>query len=382
MLKRILFVHDQIPGQGISGMIIFYRHFVQLTDYEIHILVPDYCHYDKSDLPPNFYIHYFSLRKKYWPPFREQSSLLRNIRITQLSKLIVNKLDAIQPSIVITVLYHYFAVATFKALKKRNIPLITFLHDNWMLKTNSLHLKKVRKKLGSKIIERSNLNLSVTRELINEYSSHSNASDLFYPIPAGFTYPYAPSKNRILNLFYAGTIEEHHFKLFEKLAEEMNKLPLKFSIITNSTNKLEHLTDIQYVPSFKTNTEAIKYMHDNADCILVNYGRTFDENPYAATSFPSKFIEFSHLSKPILAVAPFNSPFKNFLESKNYDLCWDGYDLSALEIIVTKLLQPDIYLEYAKAIKKIALEDFSSFHLQNKFKNYLISLEKKNQNET
>lgn len=372
-------MHDSLPQQGISGMIVFLRHFTLLKNWEIHILIPENAYREEivKNYPPNFYVHTFPLRLFWWPTFREDIPIMVKIRVWVLSRLFQKYIDQIKPDQLISVQYHYYSVAIAQNAKKTKIPLICFLHDRWDLTSNNPYIQGVRMSYAQQTLKNSSVILSVTQELIQHYLGKSpNKGQVFYPIPEG----YISKKTLTLslkNLIYAGTVEEHHIVFFEKIMPHLKAINWKLTVICNDPEKLKILAlnnpHLETLHSFETNKEALRYLDDNASALLVNYGLTNSANPFAFHSFPSKFVEYSHLGKPIITVAPKGSPFERFLTKNNWDLLISD-DQKLILTLLNNLNQPTEWSKYAQQTEKIKNQYFNPEIIQDEFHSILTRL--------
>ncbi len=382
-MKKILFIHDQLPAEGISGQVIFLRHFQRLKDMEVHILVPENSY--RADIvrsyPPNFIVHTFPLRQFWWPPSRESSGFLLSIRILLLSFLFKKIINEIRPQAVITVLYHYFAIGLTLGFPKKGVVLITFLHDSWIERTNSSFEKKCRIKYGARLLEKSNSILSVSKELAFLYKPKVDEKKLLvhFPIPHGGVKYKLGWKDSFLNsihIVYAGTVEKHHLIIFEKIANAFSNTSNSFSIVSNGIDHCRYL--LEYNPNLilkkaMRNDEVLEYIAENASIVLVNYGLNETQNPFAAASFPSKFVEYSSLGLPTLCIAPMSSPFYGFLKNNNWGLLFSEANIDNMESILFSTKKRTVWESAARQAKDAYKQYFEAEKIQCQFESSISS---------
>ncbi len=377
--KKLLFVHDSLPAEGISGMIVFLRHFKRLDDWEIHLLVPENAY--RADIvatyPKNFIVHTFKFRKKWWPPFRENNSFLVKVRLFLMKKELHQFVETIQPHVLISVLFHYYSVVMARISKETGIPLIMFIHDLWDIKHSDIRIQNLRKNYAQDTILKSTYLLPVTDELIKYYLDEPISNyQILLPIPDGFIPQKKPVQTK--NIVYAGTIEQHHLNLFNDVLEVLEKKGYRLTVITNEPQKLWYLqennSNLVVKKSFETNTQALSYIADTASAILVNYGTNKNINPFAMHSFPSKFVEFSHLGLPIITLSPTGSPFYNFLEENNYPLIITGDLKEELNQVLLNLSNEELYNQYSKACLDLAKSQFNSTNIHAQFNTVLMDM--------
>ena len=332
MSNKLLFIHDDIPRQGISGNIVFLRHFEKLQSWNIQIFVPEQVVNSQTYLgcKTSWNINSLPNRKFYWPPFRESSSLSINTRLWLWQKSIEKfMLKQGKPQAILTVLWHYYSVVACNISKKFNIPLFVIIHDRWDLRTNLPHIAKQRNTYAQKVLEQATKVWPVTLEL-GEYFLGKNSSKLqvLLPIPGGYVQKktlWKPEFANRLTLVYSGTVEKHHYQIFSTIATAMKGSEDCLIIVTNPNNEIGlvlalRFSNIKLLEYFPKNKDAVNFIVNNASAILVTYGFSIEENPFSEHSFPSKMIEFSYTGLPILSIAPVNSAFGKWLEKNQWHL--------------------------------------------------------------
>lgn len=376
--KRLLFIHDALPSQGISGQIVFLRHFERLKDWDIDLVVPDQVvNTSTTSLPSNWKIHQLPSRQPFWPPFREENPILLRSRIWLWQKYIEkNILAKNKPDAILTVLWHYYAVTAANLAKKWDIPLFVIIHDCWDLRTASSRQAKIRKKYAEAVVAKANKVWSVTRQL-GEYFTGKSFSNLevLPPIPSGYKgtkVGWKSSFNEAAIIIYAGTVEAYHYRSFGAIATAMKDSCDTLIIITNAGNEtvnqlVNTFNNIKYIPSFPENQQAIEYIINHASAVLVSYGFSLTENLFAEYSFPSKFVEFSHTGLPILAVAPPESAFCTWLEENNWSLLIKLENIDAIKSMLQLLKQQQQWDNLAFQTSTVSEKYFSPERIHQVF---------------
>ncbi|MFC3363636.1 glycosyltransferase [Pedobacter fastidiosus] len=370
--KKLLFVHDRLPAEGISGMIVFLRHFLRLQNWEIHILIPENASNIEviNGYPKNFFVHTFKLRRRLWPPFREHNSFLVNVRLFLLEKAFRKIVNRIKPDVTISVLYHYYSVVMANLCNRIKIPFVLFLHDRWDDKTKKLKAQQSRLYYGEKTIKKSDYIFSVTDNLVKLYLQDLNANyEVLPPIPEGYTTP-IPLKKKD-TLLYAGSVDQHHVRLFDQILPVLKANNYTLVVLTNELEKLDDLKNkhqnLDLKKSLPTNREALAFIASNASAILVNYGISEAENPDSLYSFPSKFIEYIHLEIPIITLTPENSPFYKFLKENKWPLILEGPIVENMSIQLG-LIKDKLALDNFENIQKELVDNqYNPFQIQKRF---------------
>jgi hypothetical protein len=377
--KKILFVHDRLPAEGISGMIIFLRHFKQLKNWQIHILIPENSFNAEivNSYPKNFFVHTFKFRQSWWPPFRENNSILVKIRLLLMKKSFKKIFNIVKPDISISVLYHYYSVSIAALCLEKKSPFILFLHDRWDHKTIEPKAQQSRLKYGAKAIVNSNYVFTVTDNLVKLYVKNSiQHFEILPPIPAGYINSSTATKQN--TIIYAGSLNQYHVHFFGEILTALSLKGYKLLVLTDEADKLSELTkkhhNLNIRKSLTSNLEALNFIADHATAILVNYGLNEGENLDSFYSFPSKFIEFIHLKIPIIAFAPIKSPFYLFLKENNWPLIID----TPIAEHISKLLEEldnEIVIDYFNKIQKKLVEGvYNPKLIQSRFESILDQL--------
>lgn len=375
-----MFVHDSLPAEGISGMIIFLRHFKQLKGWDIHILIPENAYQEAivKQYPPHFHVHTFPLRLSWWPTFREDISIMVKLRLLVLSKLFKTYINKIKPNVLVTVQYHYYSVALSSNSKKTGIPLITFLHDRWDLTSHNHYIQSVRKYYARQALQKSEVILAVTENIVTHYlDKMPEKAKVFYPIPEGFLSEKKTAFHQ-KKLIYAGTVEGHHLTFFESILPLLKEIDWQFTVISNTPEKLKKLAQeykcLAILPAFKTNRDAISYIKKHGGVILINYGLSQNDNPFAFHSFPSKFVEYCGLGLPILAVAPPGSPFHQFLKEKSWLAFMEQFSLTDLKNLLLNFNDEYFYQQNINQARELSESQFNRQIIQSKFEDILIQV--------
>jgi hypothetical protein len=201
-------------------------------------------------------------------------------------------------------------------------------------------------------------------------------AEVLFPIPANEE-KQGMVQTAIKHLVYAGTVEDHHIKFFTQVLPILQETGWQLSVISSSINKLTNLTQqfegLNLIKAFKTNGEALDYMQKNASVILVNYGLSIIDNPFASHSFPSKFVEYCGLAKPILAVAPPDSPFHQFLIAQKWLAFEEHFTISGFKNLLENFLNEEFYQKSLNQAEQLRNGIFNPIKIQGRFVEVLIS---------
>lgn len=381
MRKKLVFIHNLLPTDGISGMVIFLRHFKRLEDWDIHILIPENSYVEAivKNYPPNFFVHTFTLRKKYWLPFSAKLPFLLDIRLKQWADDITKKIKNITPDIVISVLAHFFCIPAALAAKKLHIPFYLFVHDNWAITNNTISVSKT-KKYAQIALRNATKILPVSLSLVSFYGkSHLEKTQLLFPIPNGF------NQNATWNdemaskfiLLHAGTINEYNVKIFEHiLSLAMLSSNDSLKVIYGdypALHKLQKYSNYDRIPFFDNSINALRFAITEASALLVFYGLEPKDNVFGMDSFPSRFVEFVHTGLPIICIAPEESEFYRFLAKENWPLLFTNRNIEALKPAIQSLKKKEVWEICAEASLMLKEKYFDPAKIHQQFLNIILN---------
>lgn len=346
MKKSLVFIHDSLPTEGISGRIIFLRHFLELKDWDIHIIIPEYAFIQEvvDSYPENFFVHIFYLRKPYWPPFSWSFTPLVWFRNILWANEIKKLLKEISPAVVIGVLSSVFSIAASYYSKQLNIRFVVFIHDNWLnsVKKN----KKAIKKYANSVLNSAEQILPVTVDLVTYFNrTLLKKTDVLLPIPSGHAgkAKWKEEMKSSISLLHVGTVNHHTPYIFDFLLNKVLDINDQLSAIYYDHPILQPFlsyNNFKRIDFFDTSSQALDYAVNKCSVLVIYYGLTLEENPYALDSFPSRFIEFAHTGIPIICIAPQESSFYKFLEKKKWPLLFSKTNIEEIskykELLKTK----------------------------------------------
>ena len=125
-------------------------------------------------------------------------------------------------------------------------------------------------------------------------------------------------------------------------------------------------------PACATAADALDFCASEASAILVSYA--FDEQPWAATSFPSKLVEFVHLGLPVLILAPPDAAVSAWARAFGWTSHVETLDADVLAAEVAALATPDGWARRAADSRRAALGPFDPATIHAGFEQSLLRL--------
>ena len=281
-----------------------------------------------------------------------------------------------RPSAILTVLWDIYPLLAMRLSKRWKVPLSVIIHDQeelWATSEAEHHLLKQR---SLTILNQSERIWPVSRELGDNYNlKEKQKIKVLFPIPEKSSQSFVEWKNHFKThpvVAHAGSLHPFQFPNLQSLASALQKINGTLLLITPDDNlvlaKLRELyPNVKHQKPFAQNRDVIKFLSDNASCILVSYSFEISEQIWAGTSFPSKLVEYSHLGLPILILAPPSTAISNWAKSRQWLSYISQLDEAELLNVLKQLTIPETWLEMAKQTRKVALSEFHPDLIQAQF---------------
>ena len=163
-------------------------------------------------------------------------------------------------------------------------------------------------------------------------------------------------------IVYAGYSYPVQIPLFRKLGHAIDAAGGRLLILSRRTPEIDELCRTEPVDChdlFPTNREALDFISSNAAAFLVSYSETIQEMPWTATSFPSKFVEFSHTGLPTLIVAPETSSIGVWARKRNYPDYFTADQLDSVRGFVESLKNEAAWNKKSVLVTHFAQTEFN-----------------------
>jgi hypothetical protein len=382
MDQRLLLVSFVPPAQATGTPIILQRHLHQLErkGWKVSIVVPEQYIPTGNEPAESWQIIPLPARRWWWPPFRPQLACSVKIRL-HLWKLVCERaLDRERPSAILTVLWGIYPLLAMHLSKSWKVPLSVIIHDQqelWATAEAEHHFLKQR---SLTILNQSQRIWPVSWELVNNYDlRNKDKITVLVPIPDKTYGSFVEWKNHFGThpvVAHAGSLHPFQIPNFESLALALQKINGTLLLVTDDDNVvlnklLELYPNVKHRKPFAHNRDVVKFLSDNASCILVSYSFEIREQRWAATSFPSKLVEFSHLGLPVLILASPCSAISNWAKARQWLSHISELDNKELLKVLSRLTIRETWLEMANQTRKVASGEFDPDLIQAQFESEL-----------
>lgn len=358
----------QAPTEGTGSPVILLRHLQRFSKSGWKISIFAERGQDVSAcVQAGWTVHTLPLRRKWWPPYREDRPLSRFARTWLLARECLRAQRNQQPDAILGYLAahsdFYPEIAAHLAHQSR-VPLTLLIHDDAAAFPGNAAGKSRQRKRHDWILRQARRRCFVSPELADAYDAPAAGRYVLPPIPEGWSGKAGWQDEFAVKprVYYAGYIWPAQFSLLGKIARILDSNGVRLTLLTRETPELKtFLADApaDHIPPFGTNREALAHLSRSAAGILVAYTESVAQMPWISTSFPSKLIEYLHLGLPSAIVAPTESSVGKWAARSAYPDFFSPEQLESIAIWAADLRDAGKWKARAAASKNLAHEQFS-----------------------
>ncbi len=377
--KRMLYF-GHAPMEGAGSAIIVLRHLRRLAQngWKIYIISDwgqstETC--DQEGWPVLFLPH----RKFWWPPFSQENPLLFAIRLWLWAGVCYKFIERIKPDAAFTYLSAFSDLLSQVAVgfsRRYHVPLTVIIHDNPDHFCSSPHsVIKVRKHYN-RVISNAHQNWFASPQLSDIFSQSDKRNSFLPPIPEGWKgkSEWKPAYAEQPLLVYAGNLWDVQFSLLAKIADRTDAAGGRLLLIVKKTPALESFFKkypVMFMNPYNENKTALDYISQNAAALIVSYTETSEMMPWIRTSFPSKFVEYTHLGIPMLIIAPDDSAIAMWAKERQYSDSITPNDMERLSGFIDSLKSKAQWEQKAAISLHYASSEFEPATIQKVFESHL-----------
>jgi hypothetical protein len=371
----------QTPSEGTGSPVIILRHLRRLAGHGWKITVigeagDDTTACDHAGWP----VEYLPLRRRWWPPFRPDSHFSRKVRTWLLGRECLRLTADARPD---ALLGYLAAHADFSPeiaahfARQSGAPLSLLIHDDAAAFAQT---PVERAKLHTRhawILRQTHRCWFVSPELAATYNIAPAQRRVLLPIPEGWTgnAVWQPAYAQQPRVYYAGFIWAPQFTLLTKLAQKLQSAGARLVLLSRETPELRTFLNTglaDWLPPFASNRDALAHLAANAAGVIISYAETNAEMPWVATSFPSKFVEYSHLGLPAAIISPDDSSIGRWAMAASYPFFYTPDQLDAFTEWARGLRDADSWRELAQPAGKLAATTFNPEQIHRQFEDALL----------
>ncbi|MCF4967956.1 hypothetical protein [Nostoc sp. CMAA1605] len=378
MKKHILLVSFLPPMEGTGSPIILKRHLSQLElqGWKISIVVPESSLKSANKFSNSWQIIPLTGRKWWWPPVKRAIPGLVKMRLPLWRWECEQYLGKERPSVILAFLCDIYPLLALHLSQSWNVPLSVIIHDQEELWAKSEKEAYLIRQRSIAVLRKAARIWPVSPELAQVYNLDCTKKiSALYPIPEKNSCNFVEWKINFQShpvVAHAGRLHPFQFPNFLILAQSLQKINGTLLIIAPSNNPtlaklLDICPNVKYHEPFEQNKDVINFLSGKASCILVSYSFSLIEQPWAATSFPSKLIEFSKLGLPILIMSPCSTAISNWAKKNQWLAHITRLDEADIFNTIIKLTKRETWMKMSEQTQKFALHEFCPERIHSQF---------------
>jgi hypothetical protein len=202
-----------------------------------------------------------------------------------------------------------------------------------------------------------------------------------FPIPPDVSVPrceWSRVSTHRLRIVHTGSLHAFQAPNFDLIAGALAPLGGELCVVGTFDEAafgplLRKHANVRFVPPFAHSDDALAFMASEATACLVSYSFDRSAQPWGATSFPSRMIEYAHIGIPLLICAPPWAAVSEWADERQWPLrITTGADEAGARRMVGTLLEQSAWEAYARASVEVASRDFAPAAIQRRFEEALV----------
>ncbi len=385
MTQHLLLVSSLPPSFGTGSPIILKRHLERLTGngWRVSVAAPAQRLSSAEPYPPAWRVIPLSGRRWWWPPVRAEIPASVQLRLPLWQQECENALGNERPDAILTFLCDIHPLLAEHLSRQWQVPLGVIIHDHEALWASSAAEQLRMERWAQRVITQASRVWPVSQELGDCYGPAATGKvSVLPPIPAQTDVdrvPWQPHFQTHPVVAHAGRLHPFQYPNFFALAQALQTVNGTLLVVAPRDNPTlialqATCPNVRHQEPFQENAEVIQFLAHNASSILVSYAFSHAEQPWAATSFPSKLIEFAQLGLPSLLLAPPGTATANWAKHHHWLSQIDSLDSAVLKNLVDRLTHRESWQAMAQQTQTVARQDFHPEVIQHQLETELTEL--------
>lgn len=373
MGKTILYIHEEPPAPAPGCPIVIFRHLTRLSAEGWNVVIAaSEEHLRGAKVPAAWKVVRVPGRRFWWPPYKGILTPSHRVRLWCEGREIQRQLGDTRPDFLLTFLYRRYPLLAAHLKRRWNLPLGVFIYDErevW------IHDPAIRDQLlieSDHILKAADRAWTVSPEMAEIYQAKTSSKDPskytnLMPIPEGTQGAFAAWRPEFAQrpvVAHAGVLYDFHVPIFDLLAPALARLGGELLIICQpGTKAIEELKSRhanirsrEFMPS----RECLEFLRREASCTLAIYAFDLATQPWARGSFPSKFVEHSHLGIPQMLIAPPGTAIHNWAVRNEWPLLVDELSPDRMHACLSQLTGEHSWTSLANRSRALAQGDFNA----------------------
>lgn len=386
-VKRILYIHEEPPADGLGCEIVVKRHLLRLQDSGWEAAAVHSAAFGKNvTFPAGWRRVALPGRRSWWPPAGRPLSPLHNLRLNLLRRAVETGLKDWRPDIVLTQLYRRYPLLAAHCAARWKAPLGVFAFDQREVWEED-ELERAQLTRESRHILRSADRVwAVSEEMRAHYAELAGPGSeakftVLPPLPQGISASPAEWKPNFGTrpvMAYAGSLHEFHLPAMRLTAKALAAVNGELLLVSREDNPAlntlrREFGNVRFQP-FLPQEELVPFLAANASALLVAYSFDLEAQPWARLSFPSKLIEFVHTGLPVLLIAPLGTALQNWANKVLWKGSIESSSPEATRALVERASTRQGWSEMAEQSRRTAGGAFNPVAVHERFHDDLLAM--------
>lgn len=379
--RHLLLVSMIPPIQGSGSGIVLLRHIERFikAGWRVTIAAPVHVVIStRRDTDPWTWVP-IPLRLWWWPPVRSFNLASIRLRAALNAQALDNALSGDRPTHVLTLMWNSWPLTAVAYAVRRKIPLVTIIHDQeeaWAQSPAESRRLEERSRL---VISGSDRVLAVSQNLLDAYGVSEEKGLVLLPIPGQNSYflEQPPPRQDVPVLYFGGSLHPWQVDNLMPLAEVLASRGGRLVLMTSSHNVVWKAVSARFPQTERVeppndNEEAIRQVARYATAFLVSYAMNRDAQPWGATSFPSKLLDFARAGVPIIVLAPKGTATHSWCKAQAWSTLAEDVRPETLGRVLDVIVDPASRRSATNQIEELARRDFSATLIHDELEHALI----------
>lgn len=381
---KIWLIGSITPVNDVAGPLLIYRHFkrFEANGHQLKVICHQTSGFQKGEKWETVKIAHRPLIKLVRRIFFRQylqwigEELVQNLIYLQVKKEFIKD----KPDVIIGTWSDYMLIASYKAAKQFDIPLVMICHDDYegFIRSDFMNNFWKRKKL-KKIYQYAQARLAVAEGMNKEFFKRYGVwGDVLYPI-GGEVNPnstdFKPLEDKeSLTFGYFGSVSNGAYPLLHFancLKGSKNILSISSSVYPDYGDYVNHPNIVN--GGFYTNRDVlVKFIQEHIDVCIVTQSFEAYDKIFLETNFPSKLVDMSGMSLPVMVISPpYSSSGRIALKYPEAFVYIDVLDEQKIKTALIQLQSTKVRSELIKEITQLNQEIFSADSIHQQLEDFL-----------
>jgi hypothetical protein len=375
--RSLYFLSDHLPLPRIGSPVVLWRHLsrFEAEGWRIRAIVPRH-KFAGATFPTNWDVQPLPARRWWWPPVLGRSARLQAWRTALLARQLRSWISPDEKGALLTVLWNQTTPDLARALAKRTgLPLHVIVHDDqalWESADAHSHVRAAQ----AHILAAAHSVWPVSQELGDALPGVGfDRSHPLIPIPGSSPLPQTVWREEFRKpvVIHAGSLHAFQAHNFARIADTLAPLGGRLVVISPERSRahvaelLANRNNVEWRPEFATPEEMLHFAAQHASAALVSYAFESSAQPWAKTSFASRWAELTRTGLPVIILAPSETATGRFAAELGWKAHLSSMDANAMHDLMNTLATQSGWALLAGDSRQATATVFSADHIHAAF---------------